>query len=224
MNTLTKSEILEIRNNNEALIKGCLVINQSERYRRLSKKFKLSEWTIRWICQGRDYLEHGGYIEDSLSHESTANRSLTHSDALWIRNNFNLQHSSIRDLANKFGTSQSTIRRILLGQTYRDVGGTLFSKKILTLLKNQSNNSAVTGSPATTPLKKSFNSAILNSSKNAAGGNNQPQKLSTSNMASNLSETEIYLIKHNYIRGYNIKYISQLYNVSEKEIVDILQR
>jgi len=185
----------------------------ASRYRELSRLYNLSEWVVRWICQGREHANAGGFIE-RFDHEGGFNRSLTDTDALNIRVAFH-EGSSVNALAKKFNVSTITIERILLGKTYRNVSGPLFDKE--DLKKINSNITVICGQAI-----PSCNAPVQQPTQHTFQQFTQSTPIASVSSTPNLSSIDIFLIRTGYSFGYSIEALQIQFKLSRQVVVDII--
>lgn len=109
----TTQNILEIRSRNEQELKRNPSLNKTQRYRIIANDFGICEWSARWICQGKSFPKVGGFIEKSDLYKN--NKISASIDD--IKQKFSAGYSP-QYIANLYGVSNSTIKRILNGQTF----------------------------------------------------------------------------------------------------------
>ena len=109
---LTNEQVLEIRNNPDAL--NC---------EKLATKFGVSPSTIGEIQLGKTWQNVGGTIRTALSNhgEENANAKLTAADVEYIRDN--PDKLKVYELAEKFGVHSMIISQIRHGKLWKHVGG-----------------------------------------------------------------------------------------------------
>lgn len=223
---VTSQEVLAIREENKNLLNARSYQTHADRYRALAKKFSRSEWTIRWVCQGREYLDVGGFIENVANHEASTTRAIDNNDALEIRERYNANLYDAYDLANKYAVSYSTIRRILLGKTYRDVGGPTFTAE--DLAKRADKKPLDWGSRTltararvnrkTNPIPpKPMNLATLDSHDVSQDSR------SLTDEESKLNGMDVFIIRSSYKNGKSINDILINFNLNYNSICDIIE-
>ncbi len=110
----TTQNILEIRKINEQEIRNNPSLNKTKRYKKIANIFGICEWSARWICQGKSYPKIGGFIEKAEKFQN--NRRIAPSVES-IKQKFSSGYSA-HYIANLYGVSTNTIKRIINGQTF----------------------------------------------------------------------------------------------------------
>lgn len=206
---IANSIVLEIREANKKLL-DMGKTTHAARYRELSKRFSLSEWSIRWICQGREYVGAGGFIE-RFDHEGGFNRAISDTEALSVKIEFN-KNATVIDLANKYNVSPVTIKRILLGKTYRNVGGPLALSSVI---------SERMGNKTSLAINALAKSAMITAPRVIS---HPPQTTPIKSVSStpNLSTIDVFLIRTGYSFGASIEALQIQFRLSRQTVVEII--
>ena len=214
---ISNTTVLDIREANKKLLDMGRTTH-APRYRELSNRFSLSEWIVRWICQGREYSNVGGFIE-RFDHEGGFNRAVSDNEALQVREHFD-RDATVMSLAKKYGVSTVTIQRILLGKTYRNVGGPLFDKA--TLKKRMGNKSSVVINTVTVPSSKKFSVATVVHPKSVVQQPAQTAPIMSVSSTPNLSSIDVFLIRTGYSFGASIESLQIQFRLSRQTVVEII--
>ena len=207
--SIANSTILQIRDANKKLLDMGKTTHNT-RYRELSRRFNLSEWSIRWICQGREYVGAGGFIE-RFDHEGGFNRAISDAEALAVKLEFS-KNATVIELANKYKVSPITIQRILLGKTYRNVGGPLaLSSSISKRMGNKSSLAINTIAKPTTVT-----------APRVAPQQQQAAPIMSVSSTPNLSSIDVFLIRTGYSFGASIESLQIQFRLSRQTVVEII--
>lgn len=207
--SIANSTVLEIRETNKKLL-DMGKTTHATRYRELSNRFGLSEWSIRWICQGREHIRAGGFIE-RFDHEGGFNRAISDAEALALKLEFS-KNATVIELANKYKVSPVTIQRILLGKTYRNVGGPLAFKS--SIKKRMGNKSSLVINTLAKPAMVTAPRIISHPP--------QATPIKSVSSTSNLSTIDVFLIRTGYSFGASIEALQIQFRLSRQTVVEII--
>jgi len=210
---LSDAAVQSIRDENKTLIDKGFYKKHARRYRMLAGKWNCSEWTIRWLCQGRSHKHVGGYVEDATLHNRSASGVLTSAHVKQIQD-YHKGGTPVDALASMYGVSTQTIKRVLTGQTYRDItpSSTTTNAPTHVVLKNR-------------PAPRSYGSYVVT---NPATNKNIPAAIAPAvnlifgSLKSKLNNVDAFLIRMNHKLGQSTIDLAIQYGVSENEIRDIL--
>jgi len=108
---LTEQDVLEIRRRAE----------NGERYADIAEDFPVYETSIGEVARGDAWSTIGGPRQEerkSLSGESNPSAKLSESEVEVIRDRYNSENISYRDLAEEYGVSDVTIGNAVRGKTF----------------------------------------------------------------------------------------------------------
>lgn len=218
---------LLIRRKNYSIITSSPNKSQRERYEVIQKETGFSEWTVRWICQGREYTDAGGFIEGIQGHEGSKSRAFEENEIIIsIREKFNTKQCSIWRLADQYAVSDTTIRRIILGKTYRDIGGPIVDESFIERCDEPR--------PSGSIQKRNNHRSSLLAKQQALSA--QPKTLITSNSSTekndvremtmaekSLAGLEVFYIRNAFKNGRSVQELSIRYNIPEESVVDVVR-
>jgi Mor family transcriptional regulator len=200
---LSDAAIQSIRQENKTLLDKGFYKKHARRYKMLAQKWNCSEWTVRWLCQGRTHKNVGGYIEDTTLHNRCVNRSVTQQAAIDIQN-LHRTGSPIAALATSYNVSEQTIKRIVTGQTYRDVSKPVPQSAAPVVQVTKNRYAPTFQSPSHFPSVVNAVKSVMNSLKYK------------------LNNVDAFLIRMNHKLGQSTIDLAMQYSVSENEIRDII--